>query len=144
MVEVLVAKKELPVGTLLEEKELENMVGVAKFPKSTLPSDVVMKVEDLKGKKLSRTLKANNFFSQGDVGADNGIKIPDGMFKYGLKTDLVKGGCGFLQAGDHVDVVLTETSHNGKVKSSMFLRDMLVLAVDDAAPVLKEASPGTN
>jgi pilus assembly protein CpaB len=131
LADVIVAKKELPVGTLLEEKELENMVGLAKFPKSSLPPDVILNVEELKGKKLNRTLKANNFFSQGDVANDAGIRIPEGMFKYAIKTNLVMSGAGFTQAGDHVDVVLTETMPNGKTKSSMFLRDMLVLAIDN-------------
>jgi len=133
MVDVLVAKKELPVGTLLEEKDFENSVTQAKHLKSSVPPDVITNMEELKGKKLNRTLKVGNFFAVGDVGADNGIKMPDGTFKYSVKTDMVKLASGFAQPGDHVDVILTESQPNGRAKSGIILRDMLVLSVDTRA-----------
>ncbi len=108
-VEVIVAKKDLPVGTILEEKEMENLLGTIKFEKGTLPPDVIMNAEELKGKKLTRTLKQGNYFSATDVGTDSGIKIPEGMFQYAIKSDNVKAVAGFVQAGDKVDVILTET-----------------------------------
>jgi pilus assembly protein CpaB len=132
-VDVIVAKKELPVGTLLDEKELESMLGTQKFPKANLPPDIINNADDLKGKKLNRTLKAGNFFSMGDVGADSGIKLPEGFSKYAIRTDGVKAVAGFVQPGDKVDVILTEVQNNGKAKSGMILREMLVLAVDTRA-----------
>jgi Flp pilus assembly protein CpaB len=129
-IEVIVAKRELPVGTLLEEKELENLLGTMKFDKGTLPPDVIVNAEELKGKRLNRTLKQGNYFSATDVAADSGIKIPEGMYKYAIKTDGVKACAGFVQPGDKVDVILTETTNTGRARSGMFLRDMLVLAVD--------------
>jgi Flp pilus assembly protein CpaB len=133
MIDVIVAKKELPVGTLLDEKEFDNYVTQAKFLKTNVPQDVITNPEDLKGKKLNRTLKPGNFFAAGDVGADNGIRLPDGMYKYSIKIDMVKAASGFIQPGDHVDVILTEPLPNGKAKSGMMLRDMLVLSVDTRA-----------
>ncbi len=129
-IEVIVAKKELPVGTLLEEKQLEELLGTMKFDKGTLPPDVIVNAEELKGKRLNRTLKQGNYFSATDVAPDSGIKIPEGMYKYAIKTDGVKACAGFVQPGDKVDVILTESMNNGKARSGMFLRDMLVLAVD--------------
>jgi Flp pilus assembly protein CpaB len=52
------------------------------------------------------------------------------MYKYAIKVDGVKAVSGWVQPGDHVDVQLTETLPNGKVKSGFILRDVLVLAVD--------------
>lgn len=129
-VDVLVAKKELPVGTLLDEKDLEEMIVVSKLPKASLPPDLITNKDDLKGKKLNRTLKPGNYFAPGDVGPDSGIKIPEGMIKYAVKVDGVKAVAGFVQPGDHVDVQLTESMPNGGAKSGFVLRDVLVLAVD--------------
>lgn len=130
MVDVIIAKKELIVGTVLDEKELENMIGTQKVQKTNLPPDIINNADELKGKKLNRTLKMGNFFSAGDVGADNGIKLPEGLSKYSIKIDGVSAVSGFVNPGDKVDVILTESMANGKAKSGIFLRDMLVLAVD--------------
>jgi len=133
MVDVIVAKKELPVGTVLDEKELDNFLSMTKMPKGSVPPDIINNQEELKGKRVNRTLKIGNYFAAGDVGADSGIKIPEGMFKYAIKTDGVKAVAGFLQPGDRVDVLLTEATSNGKAKTGYILRNMLVLAVDTAS-----------
>ena len=133
MVEVIVAKKELKQGTLLpakEGKDARQHGRHGQVPGGSLPPDVVVKYDDLKGKILNRTLKTNNFFSQGDVVADGGMKLPDGMYKYAVKTDGVQAVAGFVQPGDHVDVRVTETQQSGKVKAGFILRDVLVMAVD--------------
>jgi len=129
-VDVIIAKKELIVGTVLDEKELESMIGTQKVDKKNLPPDIINNADELKGKKLNRTLKAGNFFSVGDVGADSGVKLPEGSSKYSVKMDGVKAVAGFVNPGDKVDVILTESQANGKAKSGVILSDMLVLAVD--------------
>ncbi len=132
-IDVIVAKKELPVGTTLEAAELDNMLMTQKIDKKSLPPDIINSADELKGKKLNRTLKAGNMFSQGDVGVDAGIKMPEGMSKYAIKMEGVKAVAGFVQPGDKVDVMLTESQANGKAKSGVFLSDMLILAVDTRA-----------
>jgi pilus assembly protein CpaB len=127
-IEVIVAKKDLPGGTLLEEKFLEDQLGTMKLPKSCLPPDVILNPGELEGKKLNRTLRQGNYFSATDVSEDSGIKIPDGMFGYAMKTD--NKALGFIQPGHRVDIILTESLPDGKFQSSMVLRDLLVLAVD--------------
>lgn len=142
MVDVIVAKKELPVGTILEEKDIDSMVAMAKFPKATVPPDTMQNIEDLKGKRVNRTLKTGNFFAAGDVGNDDGIKLPEGMYKYAIKTDSVRSAGGFVQPGNKVDVLLTEQTQNGKAKSGVILVDMLVLAVDQAARPTEGSTTG--
>ncbi len=130
MVDVWVAKKELPVGTILEEKELENLLMQTKMPRASVPQDIVNTLDELKGKRVNRTLKPNNYFATTDVGPDDGIKIPGGKFKAAIRCDAVKGGGGFVQPGNKVDIILTEALPNGKAKSGVILYNMLVLAVD--------------
>jgi pilus assembly protein CpaB len=141
-VDVVVAKKELPVGTMLEEKDLESLLAQAKFNKASLPPDVITNVAELKGKRVNRTMRVGNYFSPGDVGEDAGIRIPDGMFKYAIKMDGVKAAAGFVEPGKHVDVILTESLPNGKAKSGVILRDVLVLAVDTQARMQEGAAGG--
>ncbi|MCE9530662.1 MAG: Flp pilus assembly protein CpaB [Planctomycetes bacterium] len=133
MVDVIVAKKELPVGTVLEEKELENLLTTTKMPKGNLPPDIITSADDLKGKRVNRTLKPGNYFAVTDVGLDAGIKLPEGKIKYAIKIDGVKAVAGFVQPGDQVDVILTESTSNGKAASGYVLRDQLVLAVDTSS-----------
>ncbi len=142
-IEVVVAKKELVVGTILEEKDLDSMLATMKFDKGNLPPDVVLNVEALKGKRLNRTLKQGNYFSEGDVANDAGIKLPEGMSKYAIKIDGVKAVAGFVQAGDKVDVILTE-SVGSKTRSGIFLRDMLVLAVDTSSTRREQNQPAVQ
>jgi Flp pilus assembly protein CpaB len=132
MIDVWVAKKEITVGTTLpaDEKELENFIVQAKMAKASLPPDVVASKDDLKGKRLNRTLRQGNFFAPADVGADSGIKLPEGMRQYAIRTDVVKSAGGSVDAGKHVDVLFTESLPNGKRKTGVILQNVLILQVD--------------
>jgi Flp pilus assembly protein CpaB len=135
MVDVWVAKKEITVGTTLpsEEKELEGLIMQMKMAKDSLPPDIVVSKEDLKGKRVNRTLRQGNFFSPSDISADNGIKLPEGMRQVAIRTDVVKGAGGFVEAGKKVDIILVEALPNGKKKSGVILQNVLILAADNAS-----------
>ena len=76
-------------------------------------------------------MRVGDRFSTGDVGDSPEIPMPAGTYKMAVRVDAVSAAAGFVQPGSKVDVILTEAQGNGKVKSGMFLRDMLVLAVDN-------------
>ncbi len=133
MVDIWVAKKEITVGSTLDEKEFENLVVRSQMPKASLPPDIITNVEDLKGKRVNRTLRPGNYFAPSDVGADSGIKLPEGMRQYAIRADVVRGAGGFVEAGKKVDVLLTESIPNGKRKTGVILQNMLVLTVDQHA-----------
>src|SRR5262245_33364948 len=65
---VLVAKKDIPLQTKLEEKELDNYFAWADLPKALVPPDAVTDIEQAKGKSLNRTLKQGNALSLTDLG----------------------------------------------------------------------------
>jgi Flp pilus assembly protein CpaB len=135
MVDVWVAKKEITVGMILpaDDKELEGFIVQTKMAKASLPPDVVFAKEDLKGKRVNRTMRQGNFFAPSDVGVDAGVKLPEGMRQYAIRTDVVRSASGFVEAGKKVDVLLTEAQPNGKKKSGIILQNMLVLTVDQHA-----------
>jgi pilus assembly protein CpaB len=124
MVEVAVAKTDLPVGALLDE----SLLTLVKFPKATLPVDVICDIKDLKNKQANHTLKQGSYFSPSDVRECYRPKIPDGMFQYVISLGDKATN---LQAGDRADVIFTERYPDGTSKSGMVLRDMLLLAVEN-------------
>ncbi len=139
-VEVVVAKKELPVGTILEEKDFDTYLAMMKFPKSGLPPDVIVDAEELKGKKLTRTLRQGNYFSAADVTADVGIKLPEGKYKYAIRQDGTIE-TNFLAPGDHVDILSTKTLGDGKTQSSIVLKNLLIVAIDTPSSRGREINP---
>jgi len=129
-VKILVAKKELPVGTMLTEKKMNDLVGVAEFPKGSLPPEVITDIALLRGKQLTRTLRTGDRFMPKDIGKGQDVSVPKGMLMYTLKMDPVKAVAGFALPGSHVDLILTEQKSDNKTQSSVMARDMLVVAVD--------------
>jgi Flp pilus assembly protein CpaB len=127
-IEAIVAKKTLPMGTLLEENDLENLLGTIKFPKDCLPPDVIVNAEELKNRRLNRTMRQGNYFTAEDVGRDDGIKIPEGMYMYALKTD--PGTVGFFAPGARIDLISIESLPDGKAKSAVILQNLLVLVIE--------------
>ena len=130
MVDVWVAKKEITVGTVLDEKEFESLVVKTKMPKESLPQDVITNENDLKGKRVNRTLRPGNYFAPNDISAERAVPLPEGMVQAAIKTDVVRSAGGSVDAGKRVDIVLTETMKNGERKSSVIMYDMLILQVD--------------
>ena len=132
-VEAIVAKKELPVGTKLDEKELDALLAKVKLPKELVPPDAMLNIDELKNKQLTRTLKTNNVLTKTDVNGGSGISLPDGHSLYPIKVDKVSGAYGFAQPGTKVDVIFSEeVKESGKIRAYTLLKDMLVVAVDAA------------
>jgi pilus assembly protein CpaB len=132
LVEVIVAKREMPVGTVIEEKDFNDILARQAFPRATVPPEVITEAEALKGKRVSRTLRAGNFFVPADISSMAGIALPAGMMHYTIKTDPVRAAAGFIMPGSKVDVLALIKLKNdqSKVTSKRILVDMLVVAVD--------------
>jgi pilus assembly protein CpaB len=130
MVKVLVAKKDIPVNTKLEEKDLDALLVWADVPRNIAPQDAVTDLEQVKGKALNRTLKKGNPVTIGDVGVKDTIAIPEGYKQITIKSNQVDGVGGFVYPGAKVDVMYIERLPSGKARAAIILRDMLVLAVN--------------
>jgi pilus assembly protein CpaB len=127
---VLVAKKDLPVQTVLDEKELDNYLGWADMPKNLVPPDACTDLEAIKGKTLNRTLKQGNPLSVTDLGQAKKLILPDGCKAMSVKATQVDAVAGFVKPGDRVDIMYVERMGTGKTRSAILLRKMLVLAVN--------------
>jgi len=127
---VLVAKKDLPVQTALDEKELDGLLQWADMPKGLVPPDAVTDLEQVKGKSLNRTLKQGNPVSVTDLGTLKNLILPDGYKGYSLKVNQTDVVSGFAKPGSRVDIMFVERMQSGKTRSGIILKDMLVLALN--------------
>jgi len=127
---VLVAKKDLPVQTTLDEKEIDNLLGWADMPKNLVPPDAATDIEQVKNKTLNRTLKQGNPLSVTDLGSAKKLILPDGCKAMSVKATQVDAVAGFVKPGDRVDIMYVERMGTGKTRSAILLRKMLVLAVN--------------
>lgn len=127
---VLVAKKDLPVQTTLEEKDIDNLLGWADMPRNLVPPDACTDIEQVKGKSLNRTLKQGNPLSITDIGNVKSLQLPDGCKAMSVKASQVDSVGGFVKPGNRVDIMYIERMGTGKTRSAILLRKMLVLAVN--------------
>jgi pilus assembly protein CpaB len=127
---VLVAKKDLPVQTTLDEKELDNLLAWADMPKSLVPPDAVTDLEQVKGKSLSRTLKQGNPVSVTDLTMLNNLVLPEGFKAVTVKCTPVDAVSGFAKPGSRVDIMYVEQSGTGKTRAAIIQKDMLLLALN--------------
>jgi Flp pilus assembly protein CpaB len=127
---VLVAKKDIPLQTKLDEKDLETLLIWADMPKAFIPPDAVTDLEQVKGKSLNRTLKQGNPVSLGDLGQPKQLDLPDGCKAFTVKATQVDAVGGFVKPGARVDVMYVERTSTGKARAAIILKNMLVLAVN--------------
>ena len=128
-VKVLVAKKDIPLQTKLEEKDLDNLLQWADMPKNLVPPDAVTDLEVVKGKSLNRTLKQGNALSITDLGKHHMLDIPEGHEAFTVKIDQVGAVAGFAKPGSRVDIMYVERTTTGKARAAIILKNMLILAV---------------
>ena len=157
---VLVAKADLPGGTVLKAKDHFRWQA---WPASGLNKSFVLKGTDLDkefvGAVVRREIKAGSPISAGLVyrGGEKGFLasgMKPGMLAVAVKVDPIIGVAGLVTPGDYVDVILTSTLTVGwdvkdqkipRVKESRkvsetVLRNIRVLAVNQNADGLGKAT----
>ena len=127
---VLVAKKDLPVQTKLDEKDLDNLLVSADMPKNLVPPDAVTGFDQVKGKSLNRTLKQGNPLSITDSASRRILSCRMGSRPSRSRHAGRRGGR-LRQAGRQVDIMYVErTNERARARAAIILKDMLVLAVN--------------
>ncbi len=153
-IKLLVAIKDIPLDTTIDDKNLSQFLAYSEVPKSLAPLDPVTDLAAIAKKNTNRTLKAGNVLALGDFGSAVKTQLPDGMKQIALKiadTDAVDG---FAKPGAKVDVMYIERMSSGKTRAAILLRDMLMLAVGKidrldektgtSIPVVQSVSIGVN
>jgi Flp pilus assembly protein CpaB len=130
-VEVLVAAKDLPVGTTLTQAELDKFVETKPMAKDLLPPQFATTKEELVGKRLSRPILKGETFSSGSLVKGPVITLPQGKDLYSLGMSARDAAGGFVGPGSKVDVIGSLQLTN-KLETFPLLVDMHVVAVNQA------------
>lgn len=141
-IEVYVAAKNLPVGTILSKDELQkNILAKKAVPKDALPPTVVLNEEDLLDRRLTRSIQAGEFITSNALTKGSVITLPDGMDMVTLPVTTTAAAAGFVGPGTRVDVLATYRQGD-RLEAFPLLVNMLVLAVDTHASYEAAANKG--
>jgi Flp pilus assembly protein CpaB len=132
-VEIPVAAKDLPVGTMLKKADLKGLVTYKKVPKDNLPAAFAATEDELTDKRLMRMQRAGEAFNPADLTSNAPINPPPGFNLYTIASNNVDAAAGFIGPGSRVDVVCSVImqSLGGRAVIFPLLIDQLVLAIDD-------------
>jgi len=136
MVPVLVAAKNLDQGTKLDAPD---KVFVRKpFPKESVPPEFIDDPSLMKGKVLTRTVRAGTHVTAADFAGKTSIDLPigeDGTPYKGMaiKVSQHTAVSGFIQPGDRVDVMVVEHLQSGKTTTTLLMENVLVVAINEIA-----------
>ena len=133
---IVVAKEPLRFGTTLTAKMLREVP----WPANAMPAGSFSKISDVlgAGKRVVLTAIEPNepVLSLKITGAGQratlSALVAKGMKAVTIRVNDVEGVGGFVQPGDHVDVVLTRQGKDG-ASSQVVMQDARVLAVDQRA-----------
>jgi pilus assembly protein CpaB len=134
-VQVVVAAKEIPIGTRIPPEDVAKWVKFKAFPKDAVPPAFVATLEEMGGKYvMNRTYRENESFNPLDLSSTGRMPPPEGFGMMSLPIQADAAVSGFIHPGAHVDVWLSVQKKKSAqwVAMPMFL-DMLVLAVNQDA-----------
>jgi pilus assembly protein CpaB len=136
-VEVIVAAKDLPVGSQLTKEDLKTAIKKKLISKDSMPPTIIETEEELLDKRLTRTVRMDEMINKGDVTKGGVVSIPPGMNMVTLPINLGNAVAGFVGPGSKVDVLASLRLENHLIALPILV-DMLVLAVDGNVATAKE------
>lgn len=124
-VPIVVAQRDIPIGSILNG----SMLGVRNVSKKALPPGVATSPDMVVGKVVMRQIYAGEPVLLSAVALRNRLSqlIPISMRAVTVALDPVSGVAGFIQPGDHVDVIATFNVDGGTL-SKVVLQDVELLA----------------
>ncbi|GLQ33797.1 Flp pilus assembly protein CpaB [Amylibacter marinus] len=138
---VVVAKKELKYGDVLEKKNVK----LVDFPVKTVPKTTFKSMEELFGKPgedkppriVLRATEASELLSTAKIsefGEDAGVasRLERGTRAFTLRVDVASGVSGFLRPGDRIDIFWTGRVGRQTV-SRLILDGIQLIAIDQIA-----------
>ena len=100
---MVVAAKDLPVGTVFTKDEMKSLVKMKKVSKDGLPPAYITNPEELLDKRLSRPRGQEETFNPADL--NKGMALPDGHDLMALSINSSQAASGFIVPGCRVDIM---------------------------------------
>jgi len=141
-VPVVLASRDLPLGTVVEETDLQ----VVQWPAGAVPLGYASSVEELVGRSLIADIQANEAILATKL-ADSGLLgiiplIPEGMRAMSIPADQIIGVAGFVTPQTRVDVILIMTPQGSSDPASKtILQSVRVLASGQEIQEAEDGSP---
>jgi len=135
MVKILVAKKNLALGTLI--KVPEDFFEEKEYVKGKEPKKAISNFAELKDHRLNKSINQEQWIGKDDLMDKNqdglGAVMAKGMRALGIKvnSDAVAGG--FVLPNSRVDIVWVKRGNDGDASAKTILQNVLVLAVGTIA-----------
>ena len=128
-VQVVVATQDIPARTVIQP----GMVREATLPAATVPPNPAASVSEVMGRVTIAALAAQEPIQRAAVAAPSAslglaYVVPEGMRAVTVALDPIIGVAGFLNAGDHVDVLATFEVEKLAVTKTV-LQDVELLAI---------------
>ena len=138
-VEVIVAAKDLSVGTTIGKDDLKDqkLFKRKKVSKDAVMPNMVESEDELVGKRLARPIRVDETINKGDPTSGVTVTIPPGMQMFTLPISASSAVAGFVGPGAHVDILGTVRLQN-RLSALPILVNMLILAVDTTTTYPKE------
>lgn len=128
-IEVWVAVKDLPVGTMLTQNDLTKFAVKKAISKEAVPAAAITDEKELIDKRLTRPIAKEEPFVTAALTKGGAVTLPEGKDMASLPMNVTNGVAGFVGPGSKVDVLATVKLGN-KLEAFPLMIDMLVLAVD--------------
>jgi pilus assembly protein CpaB len=133
---IVVARRPLHFGDVLGTLSLREMA----WPEDSLPAGAFSRVSDLTATKrivlmpiqVNEAILASKITGPGERATLSAL-LHEGMKAVTVRVNDVEGVAGFVQPGDHVDVVLTRPGQRKDSINDVIVQDVRVLAVDQLA-----------
>jgi len=143
-VRVVVATRDMPVGTLLKPTDLKTV----NYPEKDVPKGVVFKADDAVGRVLIAPLNMNEpvLNGAGKLTARTSVEGVSATIEPGYRavsvpiTD-VSGVAGLVQPGSKVDVLFTRPGSMAEATTSTILQNVKVLSTGRLAPAGQTPDP---
>lgn len=147
-VAVLVASKDIPVGTRLKKEDLDTYLETKEFTKETVPAQYIGVKDDLADKRTVRTMRKGDAFNPADVTKFASLSPPEGFDMVSVGCTLEQGVAGFATPGSRVNILAAipvrdrRNKDRGEAVSYVvpLMLDMLILAVDSQSQVNAESN----
>lgn len=127
--EVIVAAKDLPVGTVFTAADMNNLVKRKSVPKDGLPPKYIKNFDELLDKRLGRPMRAEESINPDDL--NKGIMLPDGRDLVSLSIGAGSAASGFVPPGSRIDIIASLRLGNTTKVFKLLVNTQIVNANQD-------------
>jgi hypothetical protein len=133
-VEVCVATKDLPVGTIITPDDVATLVALTRFAKDSVPEGVVIDPSELHDKRIARPWRKGEVFKLNDL-VRGPVTLPEGMAMFSISLYKPRGEPerrfedSEFGAGCWVDLV-TSVRQGNRLERVLLASDVSIIAIN--------------